>query len=248
MDSISLALAPVHSGFHGPYAGYSGAARAAGMCFSATASFSAASITAVIGVATLGQVKQARELPLAAIPLLFAFQQAIEGALWLRLPGSGGSTVAALSMCFLVFAKVLWPAYVAPAVLFTEPDVRRRRVLYVIAALGGTIAIYMLQRLIENPPPVPICGQSIDYRGNEKAFSWQSFLYLVCTCVPLLLSSSGAIRRFGAIVVIGFLVSTYVYFTTFISVWCFFAAAGSTLLYFYFRRAATPVPHPNPGP
>jgi hypothetical protein len=25
---------------------------------------------------------------------------------------------------------------------------------------------------------------------------------------------------------------------TFISVWCFFAAAGSALLYFYFRRGA----------
>ena len=225
-----------------------GAGRFAGMCFSATASFSAASITAVIGVATLRQVKHPRELLLAAMPLLFAVQQAIEGALWLKLPAGGGRDAAlALSLYFLVFAKVLWPAYVAPAVLLIEPDLRRRRVLYALAALGCTISLYMLNRLIENPPPVAICGHSIDYGGNEYALSWQSFLYLLCTCVPLLLSSSGAIRRFGAIVVTGFLVSVTTYFATFISVWCFFAAAGSGVLYFYFRRAA-PVSRLNSGP
>jgi hypothetical protein len=176
------------------------------MCFSATASFSAAPITAVIGIATLRQVKHPRELLLAAMPLLFAVQQAVEGALWVSLP-AGSDAVAELSFFFLVFAKVLWPAYVAPAVLLIEPDVRRRQALYAIAALGGTISIYMLNRLIENPPPAAICGHSLDYGGNENGLSWQSFLYLLCTCVPLLLSSSGAIRRFGAIVVTGFRVS-----------------------------------------
>ena len=132
--------------------------------------------------------------------------------------------------------------------LLIEPDVRRRQALYAIAALGGTISIYMLNRLIENPPPVAICGHSLDYGGNENGLSWQSFLYLLCTCVPLLLSSSGAIRRFGAIVVTGFLVSVTTYFATFISVWCFFAAAGSGVLYFYFRRAASPVSRLNPSP
>ena len=217
------------------------------MCFSATASFSAATITGVIGVATLRQVKHPRELLLAAMPLLFAAQQAIEGALWLNLP-AGSDAVAALSFFFLVFAKVLWPAYVAPAVLLIEPDVRRRQALYAIAALGGTISIYMLNRLIENPPPVAICGHSLDYGGHENGVSWQSLLYLLCTCVPLLLSSSGAVKRFGAIVVTGFLVSVTTYFATFISVWCFFAAAGSALLYFYFRSAAPLVSRLDPGP
>ena len=100
------------------------------------------------------------------------------------------------------------------------------------------MVLYMLSRLIENPPPVAICGRSLDYGGSENALSWQSFLYLLCTCVPLLLSSSGPIRRFGAVVVAGFLISVTTYFATFISVWCFFAAAGSALLYFYFRPAA----------
>ncbi|MFY9643004.1 MAG: DUF6629 family protein [Rhodomicrobium sp.] len=208
------------------------------MCFSATASFSAASITAVIGIATLRQVKEPHELLLAAMPLLFALQQAIEGALWLQLPGGNGGAAAALSLSFVVFAKVLWPAYTPLAVLLIEPDLRRRQALSAIAVAGCALSIYVFNRLIHNPPAAAIYGHSIDYGGDENALSYQSFVYLLCACVPLLLSSSGAIQNFGAIVLAGFAVSAYTYFATFISVWCFFAAAGSSLLYFYFKRAA----------
>jgi hypothetical protein len=209
------------------------------MCFSATASFSTASITAMIGVATLMHVKHPRELLLAAMPLLFAFQQAVEGTLWLQLPAANnGERIAALALIFLVFAKILWPSYAVLAVLLIEPNLRRRQSLYSIAALGCGISIYALNGLIQTPPSAAICGHSIDYGGNENALSWQSFLYLLCTCAPLLLSSSRAVQNFGGIVLAGFVVSAYIYFATFVSVWCFFAAAGSSLLYIYFKRAA----------
>lgn len=61
--------------------------------------------------------------------------------------------------------------------------------------------------------------------------------YLLCTCIPLLLSSHRLVQAFGAVMLAGYLVSGYLYFESFISVWCFFAAANSTLLYFYFKRA-----------
>ena len=86
------------------YAGYTGAGRVAGMCFSATASFSAASITGVIGVATLRQVKHPRELLLAAMPLLFAVQQAIEGRSLARFTGRQRP---ALQHIFC-FSLILW--------------------------------------------------------------------------------------------------------------------------------------------
>ncbi len=209
------------------------------MCFSATASFSSAALIAAIGIATVRQVKHPRELPLAAIPLLFAFQQAVEGALWLQLADAGSrEAVAALSLAFLVFAKVLWPAYPALAVLPIEPDPRRRHAFCAIAGLGCAISIYTLSWLPDAAPAVCIRGHSIGYGEYGNALSWQSFVYLLCTCVPLLLSSSGAVQNFGLIVLAGFLVSAYSYFATFVSVWCFFAAAGSSLLYLHFKRAA----------
>jgi len=209
------------------------------MCFSAMASFSAASVTAAIGGAALRRVKSRRELLLAGMPLLFASQQAVEGALWLQLSGERSrQATAVLSLIFLVFAKVLWPAYTAFAVLMIEPSPRRRQALYAVAILGFSISIYSLTGLIENPPAAAIRGHSIDYGGEGHAISWRSLLYLLCTSVPLMLSSSIILQVLGAMVLAGFLVSAYTSFATFISVWCFFAAAESSLLYYYFDRAA----------
>lgn len=54
--------------------GYQGA-----MCFSATASFTSSAVISDIGVATLAQVRHAREIPFAALPALFAVHQFAEG-------------------------------------------------------------------------------------------------------------------------------------------------------------------------
>ena len=53
------------------------------MCFSATASFSAGVVLLGLGTLTLKSARGRRELPLAAIPLLFAIQQLTEGVIWL---------------------------------------------------------------------------------------------------------------------------------------------------------------------
>lgn len=209
------------------------------MCFSATASFSVAAATAAIGIAAVTQATRPRELPVAIVPLLFAAQQTVEGVLWLQLTGAGDTgTVVALATTFLVYAEVLWPAYAALAVLLIEPDRRRRRVLQGLAVIGCVLAIYLLVSLLGNPPDAAIRGHSISYTSDVHPLSWQMVPYLLCTCGAVLISSHRLIQVFGAVVAVGFLVSAYVYMASFISVWCFFAAADSTLLYFYFRRRA----------
>lgn len=208
------------------------------MCFSATASFSVAAATAVIGLATLRHVKYPQEYFLAIVPLLFASQQAVEGVLWLQLPGESGSgNVPALSLGFLFFAKVLWPSYSAFAVLLIEPDHRRRRILYAIGVLGAIVSVFFLANLLGEWPIATIRNHSIAYSNGADPVSWWQLPYLICTCAPLLLSSHRTIQFFGAIVLLGFLVSAYAYLATYVSVWCFFAAAGSTVLYRYFQRA-----------
>ncbi len=216
------------------------------MCFSATASFSIAATTAVIGLAAIKHVKQPRELPLAIVPLLFTSQQAIEGVLWLQLSGESDSAkVAALSFAFLIFAKVFWPIYAALAVLLIEPDRRRRQVLSAIAVIGSVLSGYLLVGLLGDPSVAAIRGHSISYTSDVEAITWQQIPYLLCSCGALLLSSHRIIQVFGAIVLVGFLVSAYLYLAAFVSVWCFFAAADSSLLYFYFKRAAIRVRLPT---
>lgn len=155
-------------------------------------------------------------------------------AIWPEPQSGNCSALAHIS----VFAKVLWPAYAPLAVLLIEADRRRKRALFVITLIGCMISIYVLTWLIAIPSAAAICGHSIDYGGSKNPFSWQSFPYLLCTCVPLLLCSQRTIQAFGAMVLVGFCVSAYTFSAAFISVWCFFAAAGSTLIYFYFKRAA----------
>ena len=209
------------------------------MCFSATASFTLAATTALVGLAAVRQVRQRPELFLAIVPLLFAAQQAVEGLVWLQLSGDGDSaTVATLSFTYLLFANIFWPVYTAVAVLLIEPDRRRRRLFGAIAAVGSVLAIYLFIGLLGDPATAVIRGNSIDYTGDANPLSWRQVPYVVCICAPLLLSSHRIIQVFGAVVLAGFLISAYAYVATFVSVWCFFAAADSTLIWFYFRRAA----------
>lgn len=211
------------------------------MCFSATASFTVAVATAAIGIANLTQVRQRHEIPLAVSPILLAGQQTIEGTLWLLLPGDGahGPAVAALTLAFLVVAEVVWPLFVPIAILLIEPGRRRRLILQLIAALGVILSIDLLQALFNDLPTVVIDGHSLRYPSIIDHLSWQQPLYLLCTCVSLLLSSHKMIRVIGVVIVIGLVVSAYAYYATLVSVWCFFAAADSTLLYLHFKRVGS---------
>ena len=193
----------------------------------------------MIGVAAFKHVKRPGQLMVAAVPVFFAVQQAVEGFLWLELSGGNGSSAAAnLTFTFLTFALVLWPIYSPLAVLSIEPDNWRRLVLTGIAVSGCLLSAYLLGVLVNDPPVAVIRGHSIAYPSDVSPFSWLQMPYLLCTCGPGLLSSHNTIRAFGLIVLLGFSVSAYVYYWAFISVWCFFAAAGSSVLYFHFRREA----------
>ena len=213
------------------------------MCFSATASFSVAAVTAAIGVAAIRQAGHPRELPLAAVPLLFASQQAVEGVLWLQLSGQGDAgQIAVLSFAFLVFAEVVWPSYAALAVLLIEPDRRRRRMLWVLVAIGIALSIHLLTGLLGDPPAVAIRGHSIGYGSEVTSLTLASGSPTsFAPASPFMLSSHRIVQVIGVLVLGGFLVSAYFYLATYVSVWCFFAAADSSLIYFHFRRAALAV-------
>jgi len=212
------------------------------MCFSATASFAVGGATAIAGVAALRNVDSPRALPMALVPMLFAAQQAIEGALWLDLGARGGEHVSALSHAYLFFAEVLWPIWVPVAVLLIESGKLRRLMIGVIALLGLALGGWLLDRIFAVPAAARIVDHSIRYTGDDSLVPWMLAVYLLCACGVLFLSSHRLIRLFGAVVAVGFAVSAWAHYATLISVWCFFAAAGSTVLYFHFRTAASAAP------
>ena len=209
------------------------------MCFSPEASFTAAALTATIGVVSLSQTRQLRDAPLAATPLLFAAQQAIEGGLWLSLPMTPDAPVASpLVFGYLAFAQVWWPVFAPLAVWVIEPQGGRKRLMAALFVIGALVAAYLLVHLIAIRPTASIINDHIVYATHQSHPIWIAAAYLSAVCAPLLLSSHRIIQALGVIVLIGCVVSYAFYWQAFQSVWCYFAGAASLILVGHFMVGA----------
>lgn len=207
------------------------------MCFSAPASFLAAGVTGIIGIGCLAKVRRARELPLAAMPVLFALQQFAEGLLWMTLPVAPDAARASLlTFLFLIYAKVLWPIYVPVASALVEPDQRRQAIMWLIGIGGAATGAFFLQRIWRDDHTASILGGHIVYEGPAELPLVVGALYFLATCLAPLLSSHRAIRVLALIVLAGAAITYAFYWQAFTSVWCFFAAAASIVLYHHFAR------------
>lgn len=208
------------------------------MCFSATASFLTAAATGAAGLVCLTQVRRPGELPLAATPLVFAAQQAIEGLLWRRLEDGVGPSEGVLAIAFLVLAQGLWPAYAPIAALLAEPDARRRRLLAPLAAAGLAVSAYLLWGLATQPHSAAAGHGHIVYDLGAPVSYPIAAAYLTVVSAPLLLSTQRTIKLLGAVVLAGSAVALAFYYEAFQSVWCYFAAAASVVILAHFQWAA----------
>lgn len=212
------------------------------MCFSATASFVSAGVTGVLGLAAVTRANTRRELPMAAIPLLFSVQQTIEGLLWLTLPTAlDGPATSTLTLAFLLFAEVLWPVYAPLAALLIEPSIARWRTLLACLVSGMAVAGYLLTGLLTHAHSAAIQGGHIVYDRGGAQPEWVLMLYLLATTLALALSSWPAIRVLASVIAIGYGVAYFLYWNAFISVWCFFAAAASVIVLAHFEIARAAV-------
>ena len=206
------------------------------MCFSPTASFVTAGLTAVVGIVALRRVNEPREVPLAATPLLFAVQQTIEGLLWLDLPiAPDGSIATGLIGLFLFFAEVFWPIYAPLAVWLAEPNEARRRLMLICLAAGVAVGGYLLQWILVHPGSAIIQEGHIVYVTAFRPSAAVAVAYLAATGLPLTLSSRPAVVALGAVVLVGTVVAFAFYWEAFVSVWCFFAAAASLVILSHFE-------------
>jgi hypothetical protein len=215
------------------------------VCFSASASFIASGTTGLFGVATLRKVRASKEIPLASAPLLFGVQQLIEGVVWLsfqepRMAAWNGIATYAYSL----FSHVLWPVFVPFAVLLFEPDGTRRKILVPLLALGALVSVYLLAFVVFDPVTSEVVNHSIRYNYHHHYPTLTMLLYLVAVCASCLASSFPLLRFFGMALGTAFAVAYVMYIATFFSVWCFFGAALSVVLYFHFRWRGSAV-HPS---
>ena len=220
------------------------------MCFSATASFTAAAVVGSIGIATLWKAAGRRDyavLPIAAFPALFAAQQGLEGLLWLDLARSEPSACrTVLVHGFLGYAQVFWPVFAPLAVWLIEPSPWRRRLMLLCLAVGVVLATYLLATMIAHPYTASVVKEHIRYSSVVQEHIRYSngvryptgieVPYVLAAAVSLLLSSHWSIRLLALVILAGFAVAKISFRLSYISVWCFFGAAASVLIYLFVSR------------
>ncbi len=206
------------------------------MCFSASASFVVSGALVVGGSATLTYVKKKTELPAALVPLLFAVQQFVEGLQWLAEKPSDLSQN--LGYAYLAFAYLLWPVYIPIAVLLLEKNKTRKNLLKLFLAIGIAVSLYLLYILLTQPISVTVAENHIAYLTEAPGNFVSLIPYLLALCGSLFISSDKFLRLFGLFVLAAFVYSYFNITQGFGSVWCFFAAVTSILVYFYFMRRA----------
>lgn len=207
------------------------------MCFSATANFAGSAVLGTIGVATLAEVKHRRAFVFAAMPLLFAIHQFIEGFVWLGLDNILPAYVAHdAGAAFVLYAQGLLPFLLPLSVYLIEPTKRKQRRMFWFVLLGGGLTLYILWGLTAYPLQVSAHGHSIVYFNPVTTTATVAVLYVIATCGALLLSGFRYLIVLGIANVIGLLVVMIVMRYAFTSIWCAYAAAISVLIYFHFQR------------
>jgi len=204
------------------------------MCFSAEASFAGGVIISAIGVVVVTKVHKPAQLLFAGIPLFFGLQQFTEGVLWLTIPNPEYADIRKIATyLFLVMADVLWPTLIPLAVMMMESKARKRKIMKFLLIAGLTVSIYYTYCLLFLNVTPEIMGYHIKYNSDfSKVIAIPAFIiYLVATITPLFISSIQRTRLMGILMFFSCLV-TAIFFTQYLtSVWCFFAALISGVIY-----------------
>lgn len=205
------------------------------MCFSATGSFGVA-----VGIAGIGAVAISRAPPpshrmLAAIPLLFAAQQAAEGIVWMTITHPSHPWVQSLAVAvFLGFALVFWPIWVPVSLFVAERNRTRRRVLSVLSWIGLVVGGYASVLLIRGRPVAHVARHSIAYSYVERGPALVLALYLpgyvLPTVVPFFVSTVSRAKLMGTVLIVSLLATFLIERQALTSVWCFFAAILSVIV------------------
>lgn len=208
------------------------------MCFSAEADLIAGVVVGGAGIDALRHVQHCREIAIAALPVVFGAHQLIETLVWWGLDANVPASLGdAATWVYLVIAFLL-PLAVPLAIVSIEPDARRRRLMAPFAVLGAAVSVVLLVELFTGPATATEAGRYLAYDVDLDFGIQITVLYVLATCIPLLLSSNRRIVVFGvlnlaAVTTLGWLMAAGV-----ISLWCAWAAVTSVVIVVHMRTDA----------
>ncbi len=206
------------------------------MCWSVEADVTVGLVILPVAVASLREVRHAREVPFAALPLLFALHQFVEAVVWAGTDGHVSPEVQhAAATAYLVFALPVLPSLVPVAVLLLEPRGARQRVAPFVV-LGVVVSAYLGWALVAEPFTVIEHPHAIEYDTSIPLGYLWAVLYIAAVIGPSILSGYRSVVAFGWLNLVGLTVVGLVYFEAFISLWCVFAACTSVLILVHMVR------------
>jgi hypothetical protein len=209
------------------------------MCFSATASAATAATLIPIGAYCINIAR--KDMPswlmLAAYPMAFGLQQAIEGAVWLGINSNKPSLVDMASLGYVFFSHFFWLFWVPFSVYHMEMAGSRKRFLGILTILGFLYGLSLFIPLILRGDwlIVEVIQNSLLYKTSmiyDGIVDRQVIrgIYALQVFLALILSNNTKIQVFGVMILVS-VIGTFVFFKyAFVSVWCFFAAILSAYL------------------
>ncbi len=205
------------------------------MCFSAEASFIGAAVLGTVGYCTLTEVTDKRQLPLAIIPLLFAFQQVCEGVIWMFLNNNLAPSAAfwVCTYAYVWLSYIMWPTWFSFSSFLLEKVAWRRKALAACIVGGLFVSGYDLNYVIHSTMDPHIVQNSVYYLQGSKLIG---AMYLASVALAFLFSSTPYMWLMGAAAPFSFGLSAYLYWNNFASVWCFAASVLSIIIFFAIRE------------
>jgi len=203
------------------------------MCFSATASFIAGVSLTAIGIATIKKAKKKSEIPFATIPILFGIQQLIEGVIWLTFKHEAPLLKQIMTYLYSGFSHGLWPIYIPLSVGILETVRLRKKILLAFTVVAACLSFYLLYFIVTRPVLAQVIGKHIVYVSPHFHVIPIMVLYISTTCISCFFSSHAFLKLFGGLALLAFIAAYIVDLTALFSVWCFFAAILSLLIYFH---------------
>lgn len=210
------------------------------MCFSAPASFTLSGILIGVGAASVARSATRAHRMLAAAPLLFGAQQAAEGLVWLTAGAPSNAALQRLAVdVFLGFALVVWPFWVPLSLQRIERNPARRRILTGLCWFSGVVSASAAVLVSRWQPFAEMVGHTIryDYPGTDSAALHVLLVlaYIASTIAPFFVSTSKLARTLGITLVVSVAAAALIRRESLTSVWCFFAAILSILIFFAVR-------------
>ena len=210
------------------------------MCYSPEADLVAGVVVGAAGIDALRHVDDRRDLALAAVPLFLAAHQLIEAVGWWGLQDRVPEMAGTLAIgAYLVIAMGVVPALVPYAVMRTERDPTRRRLMVPLVALGACVSMVLLFALSSGPYGATIGGRYIAYETTLPLTGAVGAGYVIAVCAPLLLSTHRRLVLFGVINIPVVLGLTALLSAGFISLWCVWAAVSSIVVTRHIREQSS---------